>query len=87
VEQQYELTITPLELLSLAANESEDGLFRKRGSLVVQTLYASVQGNGMAKKWDWLDGAVGACGGLLGYHWKCKYNKYLIKQNKTKKKY
>jgi hypothetical protein len=26
VEQQYELTSTPLELLSLAAYESEDGL-------------------------------------------------------------
>jgi hypothetical protein len=26
VEQQYELTSTPLELVSLAANQSEDGL-------------------------------------------------------------
>jgi hypothetical protein len=25
----------------------------KRGPLVVQTLYASVQGNAMAKKWEW----------------------------------
>jgi hypothetical protein len=29
----------------------------------VQTLYASVQGNDRAKKWEWLGG--GACGGLL----------------------
>jgi hypothetical protein len=25
----------------------------KRGSLVLQTLYASVQGNTRAKKWEW----------------------------------
>jgi hypothetical protein len=25
----------------------------KRGPLVVQTLYASVQGNARAKKWEW----------------------------------
>jgi hypothetical protein len=34
----------------------------------VQTLYASVQGNARAKKWEWVGGGVGggACGGLLG---------------------
>jgi hypothetical protein len=32
------------------------------------TLYASVQGNAMAKKWEWVGRGVdgGACGGLLG---------------------
>jgi hypothetical protein len=40
----------------------------KRGPLVVQTLYALVQGNARAKKWEWEGGGVGgrACGGLLG---------------------
>jgi hypothetical protein len=61
VEQQYELTSKP-ELVSLAAYESEDGL------VVVQTLYAPVQGKDRAKNWEWIGGAVGggACGGLLG---------------------
>ena len=36
----------------------------KRGTFVMQTLYASVQGNDRAKKWEWVGG--GACGGLLG---------------------
>jgi hypothetical protein len=27
----------------------------KRGPLVVQTLYASVQGNARAKKWEWVE--------------------------------
>jgi hypothetical protein len=31
----------------------------KRGPLVMQTLYASVQGNARAKKWEWVVGAVG----------------------------
>jgi hypothetical protein len=52
----------------------------KRGPLVVQTLYASVQGNARDKRWEWVGGEVGVgeCGGLLGYHWKCKLNKYPI---------
>jgi hypothetical protein len=33
-------------LLKLAISE-------KRGPLVLQTLYASVQGNARAKKWEW----------------------------------
>lgn len=39
----------------------------KRDSLVVQTLYASVQGNDRAKRWEWVAGGVGmgGCGGLL----------------------
>jgi hypothetical protein len=28
----------------------------KRGPLVVQTLYASVQGNARAKRWEWVGG-------------------------------
>jgi hypothetical protein len=39
----------------------------KRGPLVLQTLYASVQGNGRAKKWEWVGrGVRGGYGGLLG---------------------
>ena len=70
MKQQYELTSTPPELVSLAAYVSEDGLVshqwkeRPIGPLVVQTLFASVQGNALAKKWEWV--GVGACGGLLG---------------------
>jgi hypothetical protein len=62
VEQQYELTSTPLELVSLAAYESENGLVGhqwKAGPLVVQTLYASVQGKDRAKKWKWVGERVG----------------------------
>jgi hypothetical protein len=73
VEQQYELTSTPLELVSLAAYESENGLVShqwKERPIVVQTLYASVQGNAGAKKWEWV--GRGACGERLEYHWKCK---------------
>jgi hypothetical protein len=61
VEQHYELTST-LELVSLAAYVSEDGLVNisgKRGPLVVQTLYASVQENARAKKWEWVGRGVG----------------------------
>jgi hypothetical protein len=62
--------------MSLAAYVSEDGLVghKWRGPLVLQTLYASVQGNARAKRWEWVGGGVGVegCGGLLGYHWKCK---------------
>jgi hypothetical protein len=40
----------------------------KRGPLVMQTSYASVQGNYRAKNWEWVGGGVGggACGELLG---------------------
>ena len=44
--------------------------------LVVQTLYAPVQGNARAKKWEWVGRGVG--GDLLGLHWKCKWNNYHI---------
>jgi hypothetical protein len=65
VEQHYELTSTP-ELLTLAAYVSKDGLVAitgKRGPLDLQTLYAPVQGNARAKKWEW----VGRGGG--GVYW------------------
>jgi hypothetical protein len=39
---------------------SEDGLVSgKRGPLVMQTLYASVQGNARAKKWECVGRGVG----------------------------
>ena len=43
-------------------------IIKKRGPLVLQILYASVQGNARAKKWEWVGRGVGAgvCGGLLG---------------------
>jgi hypothetical protein len=61
--------------VSLAAYVSEDGLVGhqwKERPMVMQTLYASVQGNARAKKWEWVGGGVGGgvdgggCGGLLG---------------------
>jgi hypothetical protein len=39
----------------------------KRGPLVLQTLYASVQGNARAKKWEWVDRGVG--GEDMGGFW------------------
>jgi hypothetical protein len=53
--------------VSLAAYVSEDDLVShhgKRGPLVLQTLYGSVQGNARAKKWE---GGVGEDG--LGDSW------------------
>jgi hypothetical protein len=38
----------------------------KRGPLVLQTLSASVQGNAMAKKWEWVGGGVD---GEVGDFW------------------
>jgi hypothetical protein len=57
--------------VSVAAYESENGLVShqwKEMPIFVQTLYASVQGNDRAKKWEWMGGGMGggACGGLLG---------------------
>jgi hypothetical protein len=53
--------------VSLAAYVSEDGLDShhwKRGPFILQTLYASVQGNARAKKWEWVGREV--WGGLWG---------------------
>jgi hypothetical protein len=69
VQQHYELTST-LELLTLAAYVSKNGLVGhtgKRGPLDRQTLYAPVQGNARAKKWEWLGKGVG--GRVWGNFW------------------
>jgi hypothetical protein len=45
----------PLELMSLAAYVAEDGLVCSQweeGPLVLRRLYASVQGNTKARKWE-----------------------------------
>jgi hypothetical protein len=67
--QHYELTSTP-ELLSLAAYVSQDGLVAltgKRGPLDRQTLYAPVEGNTRAKKWEWV--GRGVWGEGIGDFW------------------
>jgi hypothetical protein len=62
----------PPELLSLVAYVSEDGLvghqWKERGPLVVQTLYASVQGNARARarEWEWGGSGEGGCGETFG---------------------
>ena len=62
VEQQYKLQVPP-EIVSLPAYVAEDGLgghhWEERGHLVLQTLYAPVQGNARAKKWEWMGRRVG----------------------------
>jgi hypothetical protein len=55
----------------LAAYVSKDGLVGhhwKERPIRTQTLYAPVQGNARAKKWEWVGRGVwgGGCGGLLG---------------------
>jgi hypothetical protein len=68
MEQQYDLSSTP-ELLSLAAYVSKDGLVGhhcKERPIGLATLYAPVQGNTRAKKWEWVGrGVGGGYGGLL----------------------
>ena len=56
--QHYKLTSTT-ELLTLAAYVSKDAITGKRGPLDRQTLYAPVQGNARAKKWEWVGRGVG----------------------------
>ena len=65
MEQHYELTSTP-ELLTLAAYVSKDGLVghQWKERPIVQTLYASVQGNTRAKKWEWVGRGVGQGEGI-----------------------
>ena len=63
MEQYYELTSTQ-ELLTLAAYVSKG----KRGPLDTQTLYAPVQGNTRAKKWEWVGRGVGG-GRVWGNFW------------------
>jgi hypothetical protein len=38
---------------------AEPAISGKRGPLVMQTLYASVQGNARAKKWEWMGKGMG----------------------------
>jgi hypothetical protein len=54
--------------MSLAAYVAENGLvgFQWRGPLVLQTLYASVQGNASAKKWEWVGRGVVGGGRVWG---------------------
>jgi hypothetical protein len=55
--------------MSLAAYVSEDGLVGhhwEERPLGLATLYASVQGNTRAKKWEWVGRVGGGYGGLLG---------------------
>ena len=70
MEQHYELTSAP-ELLTLAAYVSKDGLVGhhwKERPIGHANLYAPVQGNARAKKWEWVGRGVegGGYGGLLG---------------------
>ena len=51
----------PPELMSLAAYVAEDGLVGHRWEerpLGLANLYASVQGNARAKKWEWVGRGV-----------------------------
>ena len=53
--------------MSLAAYVAEDGLvgiIGKRGPLVLQILYAPVQGNARAKKWEWVGRGAGQGEGI-----------------------
>jgi hypothetical protein len=73
VEQQYKLQVPP-EIVSLPAYVAEDGLgghhWEERGHLVLQTLYAPVQGNARAKKWEWVGrGAVESIGDFWERIW------------------
>jgi hypothetical protein len=61
VQQHYELTSTP-ELLTLAAYASKDDLVGhhwKKRPIGHANVYAPVQGNARAKKWEWVGRAVG----------------------------
>jgi hypothetical protein len=47
----------------------------KRGPLILQTLYASVQGNARAKKWEWVGRGVGGGWGTFGIALKMEMKK------------
>jgi hypothetical protein len=60
-KQQYELSSTP-ELMFLAAYVAEDGLVGhhwEERTLVLQRLYAPVQGNFRARKLEWVGRGAG----------------------------
>jgi hypothetical protein len=55
------------ESVALAAFVAEDGLLGHHWEerlLVLQTLYASVQWNARAKKWEWVDRGAGRGEGI-----------------------
>jgi hypothetical protein len=58
--------------MSLAAYVAEDGrvavIIGKRGPLVLQNVYAPVQGNARAKKWEWVGRGAGRGEGI-GNSW------------------
>jgi hypothetical protein len=61
--------------MSLAAYVAEDGLVShhwEERPLVLQILYASVQGNTRAKKWEWVGRGVGGEG--MGDFWDSIWN-------------
>jgi hypothetical protein len=61
----------PPERVSLAAYVSNDGLVGhqwKERPLVLQPLYAPVQGNARAKKWEWVSRGTG-WGEGIGNFW------------------
>jgi hypothetical protein len=67
-EQQYELTSTPPpELVSLVAYVAEVGLVShqwEEGPLELQRLYALIQGNARARKWEWVGWGAGLGEGI-----------------------
>jgi hypothetical protein len=70
MEQQYKLTSTPPELVSLAAYISEDGIVGhqwKERPISRANFICLSTGECRAKKWEWEGGGVGGgvCVGLL----------------------
>jgi hypothetical protein len=67
---------------------AESAISGKRGPLVMQTLYASVQGNARAKKWEWVCMGVGGVWGTFGIAlemlMKKIHNKKLKKNKQTR---
>jgi hypothetical protein len=55
-------------LYSLNINKQTNKQTNKRGPLVLQTLYAPVQGNTKAKKWEWIGRGAGWWEGI-GNFW------------------
>jgi hypothetical protein len=80
----------PLELVSLAAYVSEDGLVghqwkeRPIGRADYICLSTGERQGREVGVGGCMSGAKG-CGGLLGKHWRCEWRKYLIKKKKKKK--
>ena len=62
------LSVSLRRIFSLVAIELKlQKITRKRGPLDLQTLYAPVQGNTRAKKWEWVGRGVG--GEVMGDFW------------------